>query len=292
MKKISVVLPVLSPSPFINAMSDFCISTLRAHADAHFDLILVEGGPPRFSPLEVEARGGSQEKAWGVDKYLGFHPKIGGVKEINAGIRAAKTEFVLTAGNDVIVPPHWDTELLRCFEEREDCGIAALSAMEPGSFIGPETKQNLIVEGMYSPFNMFRREQRFPGPWLPHLDLGEGAFSAEVVRWEYDEHFVRVYQDSDLIMRIYERGLRSYRTCRAHVHHLLRMTNDRIETAQHNALLKMDEERFYARWGKSPLAIFALIRIGQYVYSREHLSFLSPVGDGQPTHPANKDRRG
>ena len=278
MNKISVVLPILSISPFIVALTEFCIATLRAHADNPFDLILVEGGKPNYRDRDEQ----QQASVWGVDKYLGFNPKIGGVKEINAGIRAATTEFVLLTGNDVIVPPHWDTELLRCFEERPDCGLASLSAFEPGATIGPDVPQDRIVEGMYSPFNMFRRQT-----------VGGLGGVAMVRDWEYDEHFVRVYQDSDFVMRFYEAGFRAYRSCRAHVHHLLRMTTDRmdpVENAKHHAMLRMDEERFYARWGKSPLAIFGLIRAGQYTYSREYLSFMQPVGDGSPQHPANRVR--
>lgn len=271
MKKISVVLPVLAPTQFLRAMTEFCIRALRLHSDNPFDLIVVEACDDFFRPQNCEVRGQSNIKP---DIYLYFNPKIGGVREINAGIRVAETEFVVTAGNDVIVPPHWDTELLRCFEERpHDCGIAALSACEPGTTIGPGQNLPLIVEGMYSPFNMFRKIHDHRG--FPRW------------KWEYDEIYERVYQDSDLVMRMYEHGLRAYRSCRAHVHHLLRMTNDSVGTAAHNAQLQKDEELFYHRWGKSPLAMFAMIRAGTYGYGQEHFSFLRSVGDSS-NHPANR----
>lgn len=272
-KRISVVLPVLAPTPFLRAMTEFCIRALRAHADAPFDLIVVEAGEPYFQEGALSGQAPLQP---GIDKHLSFNPKIGGVREINAGIRAADTEFVVTAGNDVIVPPHWDTELLRCFSERpNDCGIAALSACEPGVNVGPGHNLPLIVEGMYSPFNMFRKIDKRIGPaWA----------------WEYDESYLRVYQDSDLIMRMYENGLRAFRSCRAHVHHLLRMTNDSVGTAAHNVQLAKDEELFYRRWGKSPLAMFAMIRAGAYGYGREHESFLRAVGNS-PDHVANRVAR-
>src|SRR5262245_9021592 len=140
MKKISVVLPVLAPSPFLRAMTEFCIKTMRMHADNPFDLIVCEAQDQYFDPSihpEFNAVNGS----WAlqkIDKYLHFNPKIGGVREYNAGVRAAETEFVVCGGNDVIVPPHWDTALLDVFAERpRDCAIASLSAMEPGSIIGP-----------------------------------------------------------------------------------------------------------------------------------------------------------
>ena len=131
--------------------------------------------------------------------------------------------------------------------------MASLSAFEPGAIVGPPQAQDMIVEGMYSPFMM----------WLKG--------------WTLDESYIKIYQDSDLIMRVYEAGFRAYRSCRAHVHHLLRMTSDRVETEQHKKDLAHDERLFYNRWGKSPLMMFGLIRSSQYVYGAEYASFTRPI---------------
>lgn len=260
-KKITVVLPVLAPTPFLVAMTEFCIKTLRTHADNPFDLVVVEA---EFNFFDSERR--TLDPDVRPDRYLNFSPKIGGVKEINAGIRAVETEFVVSAGNDVIVPPHWDTELLRPFEMYKDCGVSALSAMEPGTVIGPGNNLPMIVEGMYSPFMMWRRG------------------------WEFDESYVRVYQDSDLILRLYAAGLRAYRNCNAHVHHLLRMTNDRVDMDAHNEQLRKDEELFYARWGTSPWMMFGLIRSAQWQFGKEHGSLLMKIPGTASDHPANLTR--
>lgn len=283
MNKISVVLPVLVPAPFLQAMTEFCIKTLRLHADNDFDLIVVEAEHEWMQPggrgLSVRRMQNETTNRYvedcdlRIDKYINFTPKIGGVNEINAGIRAAETEFVVVGGNDVIVPPHWDTELLKCFSERKDCGIAALSAFEPGTVIGPPHRMDMIVEGMYSPFSMWRKE----------TNDDRGHFF-----WEYDTTYLRVYQDSDIVMRMYEAGFRAYRSCRAHVHHLLRMTNDIVATEAHNLQLKRDEELFYRRWGDSPLAMFGMIRAVNYGYAREYKAFTDVVG--YPAHPANRRR--
>ena len=111
----------------------------------------------------------------------------------------------------------------------------------------------MIVEGHYSPIMMFRSGDRF------------------------DEAYRRIYCDSDMIMRIYERGQRSYRSCQAHAHHLLRMTNESVDTDQHRVDLAHDERLFYQRWGRSPLAIFAQLRVGSYFFGREYESFLRPI---------------
>mgnify|MGYP001615482142 CR=1 FL=1 len=246
--KLSVVLPVLAPTPFLRAMTEFAIKTLRMHADNPFELIVVEAENDYFDPTHP-----ALYKQWVVDKYLNFTPKIGGVKELNAGVDAASGDIILSTGNDVIAPPHWDMELLRCFEERKDCAVASLSAFEPGTVIGPRVAEDRMVEGMYSPFMAFRRG------------------------WRFDEAYVKIYQDSDLIMRVYEAGQRAYRSCRAHVHHLLRMTSDRVEPEQHALDLARDERLFYKRWGQSPLAMFAMIRTGVQVYGRESEGWTNPI---------------
>mgnify|MGYP001617917515 CR=1 FL=1 len=275
--KISVVLPVLTPTPFLRAMTEFAVKTLRAHADNPFELIIVEalGGPTgvgHFDPHIWEGARGimicedrkDQVVSIRADKYLLFNPKIGAVREFNAGADLATGDFVLSTGNDVIVPPHWDTELLRVFENNADCGVASLSAFEPGAVIGPGSPQECIsqqpevgvvecVEGMYSPFMAWRRG------------------------WRMDEAYRKIYCDSDFVMRVYQKGQRAYRSCRAHVHHLLRMTSDRVGQEQHRLDLAQDERLFYQRWGKSRLMIMGLIRGGHWQYGREHLSFTAPI---------------
>ena len=260
--KISVVLPVLAPTPFLRAMTEFTIKTLRAHADNPFELIVVEADGDHFDP------NGSNEQHIAlsslIDKYLNFTPKIGNIREFNAGVDAASGDFILSTGNDVIVPPHWDTELLRVFEEHPDCGVASLSALEPGAVVGPAALKECVsqqpevgtvecVEGMYSPFMMWRRG------------------------WRMDEDYVKIYTDSDFVMRIYAAGQRAYRSCRANVHHLVRMTSDRVDSEQHARDLAQDEQLFYQRWGRSRLMIFGLIRSGGWTYGREHLSFTTPI---------------
>lgn len=256
--KISVVLCLLTPTPFLRAMTEFAIKTLRLHADNEFELVVVEAedrepwaDPERyFDPIDYA---GSYSKQNTADKYLNFSPKIGCVRELNKGLEVATGDFIVCTGNDVIVPPHWDTELLRCFEERKDCAIASLSAFEPGAIVGPPQAMDRIVEGMYSPFAMFRNGVRF------------------------DEAYIKIYQDSDFVMQAYEQGQRAYRSCRAHVHHLCRMTSDRVESDKHKKELAHDERLFYQRWGKSPLAMFGLIRYGQWHYGQEHVSLTNPI---------------
>ena len=260
--KISVILPVLTPTPFLRAMTEFAIKTLRAHADNPFELVVVEAEGEYFSTSFYHSHATYEDEMdslMKIDKYLTLTPRQGSTKDFNAGARIATGEFIVSTGNDVIAPPHWDTELLRCFEERADCGVASLSAFEPGAIVGPPHALDMIVEGMYSPFMAWRRG---------------GLLS---VGWLLDEAYRKIYCDSDLIMRHYEARLRAYRSCRAHVHHLVRMTSDRVDPEGHRRDLAHDERLFYQRWGKSPLMMYGLIRSGQYTYGREAESWTRPI---------------
>lgn len=250
--KISVVLPILVPTPFLQAMTEFTIQTLRMHADNDFELVVVEAENRYFDSLE---RNLPRDSMLRIDQYLNFSPKIGALKEFNAGIDAAQGEFIVGMGNDVIVPPHWDTELMLPFLKQADCGASALSAFEPGAIVGPQQAIPYpeFVEGMYSPFMMFRKG------------------------WRVDESYHKIYQDSDLILRMYAAGLKSFRSCRAHVHHLVRMTSDRVEQEKHAQDLAHDERLFYQRWASSPYMMFGLIRSGRIAYGQEHEAWLSPI---------------
>ena len=265
--KISVILPILIPTPFLRAMTEFCIKTLRAHAAADFELVVVEAESSHFDPtlrgmVAAEHRL-DPDPLLRVDRHLCINPRQGSTKEFNMGLREATGDFIVCMGNDIIVPPGWDAELLRVFEANPDCGLASLSAMEPGFVIGPggpvpvsaqvEVGAVEYVEGMYSPFMMWKRG------------------------WDLDESFVKIYCDSDLVMRIYEAGYVAYRSCRAHVHHLVRMTNDRVDPEKHNADLARDEKLFYQRWGKSRRMMFGMIRAGGFGYGREHEAFTRPI---------------
>lgn len=240
MKSVSVVLPILAPTPFLRDMADFAIRSLRHHADNRFELVVVEAMYEHFKGHPL------------VDKHLFSSEKVGAIVESNLGIDMCEGEYILMSGTDVIAPIHWDTELLRLFD-RPDCGCASLSAFEPGVTIGPDGPLDMVVEGMFSPFMMFKKG------------------------WKWSEDYERVYQDSDLILRMYEQGLRAFRSCRAHVWHLGSVTNNSVNKQKHLEALARDERLFYERWGSSPLMMFSMIRSGQIVYGREHMSRTKPI---------------
>lgn len=257
--KISVVLMLLTPTAFLRAMTEFSIKALRINADdPNFELVVVEADGEHFEKYGPEGRTRiATDVDLRIDKYVSFNPKIGGVKELNAGIDLCTGEYIVFTGNDIFVPAHWDTELRKPFDMYSDCGISSLSAKEPGAIVGPGINHPIIVEGMYSPFCMWQRRTTLP--------------------YRMDEAYIKVYQDSDFVMRMYGAGKRAYRNCNAHVHHLARMTSDNVEVDKHKRELAADEETFYQRWQHSPLMIYGMIRYGKWHYGQEHQSLWGPI---------------
>ena len=263
--KISAILPILPATPFLIELASFAIRTLRMTAGAPFELIVVESEgryfDPVFCPSELRP-----------DKYLNFTPGIGGVREVNRALDVASGEFILFTGTDIIPPGDWDGELLRVFSDYAFCGVAALSAFEPNFTIGPPQPLDLVVEGNFSPFMMWRKGVRL------------------------DEAFERVYCDSDMILRLALEGKRALRSCRKHVWHLGSVTNTTASEehrARHAAALAKDERVFYERWGTSPLAQFAIMRGGAQIYGREHEAYTRPINlHYDPSKPAEAAKEG
>lgn len=257
--RISVVLLVLAPTAFLRAMTEFAIKTLRINAvDPNYELVVVEADGYYFEQYGPLGEPRSEyDPMLRIDKYISFNPKIGGVKELNAGIDACTGEYIVFTGNDIFVPPRWDEMLLDPFKYT-DCGISSLAAKESGvPTIGPPTPIDKIVEGMYSPFCMWK--------------AGRGELS------RMSEEYVKIYQDSDMVLRMYEAGYRAYRNCAGHVLHLGRMTSDTVEPEKHKRELAIDEETFYRKWGDSPWMMFGMIRYGAWQYGQEHQSLLNPI---------------
>lgn len=187
------------------------------------------------------------------DVYIHNDKRIGITVELNQGIDASDGDFVVHAGNDVIVTDGWDDAMLEPFRRYKDAGVTCCAATEPGAFIGPPHPMNLITEGMFSPFMMFRRG------------------------WKFDEGYYGCYSDSDLVMRHYDAGLRAYRNCAVIIHHLGHVAQNQGLSDRGAWDIAHGERRFYERWGGSPLMMFGMIRSSVQAYGREYEGWALPL---------------
>jgi hypothetical protein len=239
---LSVVLPLLLPDQFTISLTQFCIAAMRTNADQDYELVVVETGTKHF-----ESCLNHPDPLQRIDKYLHRPERSTYVLDWNAGAELASNEILVHMGNDVIVGDRWCHALLEPFFRYNDCGVTCTAAAEPGAFIGPrQIADGYIVEGMFAPMMAFGKQ------------------------WRLDPAYEGGYSDSDLIMRIYDSGKRSYRSCSSRCFHMDRITWERAYSDRGEAQIARGQRTFYERWGKSPLMMFAMIRAGAVVYGREH----------------------
>ena len=135
-----------------------------------------------------------------------------------------------------VSPPDWRKDRLlqlQCFEFK-DCGVATVIALELKMVPG-----NYIQEGVYGPFMMFRKG------------------------WQFDaSRFPCQFGDTDLIMRMYGEGLRSYRNYRVVIHHLNRQT---LSGKSNDEDYNRARQRFIDRHGDSPLLMRRILIDGNII---------------------------
>jgi GT2 family glycosyltransferase len=237
--KMAVVLPILLNYDWQLAMTRCCIETLAVTTDIPFQLIVVEDLPVgRQSARDRLEKIGIPPEAWLT------LPRTGNVTaNINAGIDVAQNNFdathVLYMGNDIFVRPYWAESLCECFERYPDCGVATLASADlTHTPLAAEFGRPIIREGVYGPFMMFS------------------------TRWRFDaDRFPCAFADSDLVMRLYEQGYRSYRNNRVVIQHLNRQT---LPPSDERVMMDYEtsQRTFNERYASSPLLIYRVLKDG------------------------------
>jgi GT2 family glycosyltransferase len=95
-----------------------CLNALRAQTCRSFEVIVADNAS-RDESLELLARDYPEVKGVALPENRGF---TGGN---NAGIRAARGEFVVLLNNDTEADPCWLEEILAAFERHPEAGIVA-----------------------------------------------------------------------------------------------------------------------------------------------------------------------
>ena len=246
--KVSVVMPVLAPHEWQRSMTRCAIETLRCTTKRAFELVVVQAGNPWIN---------RHVAPWGqfVNRVVNFERPTGNVTmEINAGIDASEGEVIVYTGNDVFVRDGWLEALLETLA-LPGCGVATLASSDLRHAIGQMPRDD-ILEGVYGPFMAFRKTTT---QWTP--DDYDGQTIAK--GWRFDaEAFPCQFADSDLVARMYEAGLASYRNFKVVIHHLNKQT---LGTDANQRDFRRSHERFIARHGKNPHGIVRALCSGQIV---------------------------
>jgi GT2 family glycosyltransferase len=186
--KHSVVMPIYLTRPEQEAMTLQVIRRARECASQDFELVIFETKSRRLEGL--------------ADVYMHEperHPQRS-TYALNRLFERAQGEFITILTNDVFVQPGWLTAMEQVFGLCSDAGAASVGAMEHY-----DHRQPRIVEGNHWAVAMLSRKC-----WK---DVGE-----------FDPEIPGVWNDTDYLMRIYEKGYRMYKNLSVVVFHLARQT--------------------------------------------------------------------
>ncbi|MBN1976318.1 MAG: glycosyltransferase family 2 protein [Anaerolineae bacterium] len=95
-----------------------CLDSLRAQTHPRVETIVADNGSTDGS-LELLARDYPEVQALALGENLGF------TGACNAGMQAARGEFVALLNNDTEADPHWVEEIISAFERHPEAGLVA-----------------------------------------------------------------------------------------------------------------------------------------------------------------------
>lgn len=153
-----------------------------------------------------------------ADIYIYEKEKTTPNVSINRAFKLADGDFVVFLANDVIVCEDWVKKMLECFGRFTDCGIATLGNNEHG-----DTETDDFIEDIYFSVSMFRKEDA----WL-------------------DPNYDDLFDDSDMIMRIYSQNRKCYKNLNGIVRHSPHSTYGRPDLGNVNNIRQ--REYFRNKW--------------------------------------------
>jgi GT2 family glycosyltransferase len=195
-----------------------CLHALARSGDAcRFELILVDDASGEEAAKELARIAGL--------RYLRNASNLGFVDSCNAGAAIARGEFLVFLNNDTEVQPGWLDALLRTFRDFPDTGLAGSMLVYPdgrlqeaGGLVysdGSAGNYGRFADPAHPAFGFVRETGYCSGAALAlprALFESLGGFAAEF-RPGY-------YEDTDLAMRVRERGLAvRYQPASVVVHH-------------------------------------------------------------------------
>lgn len=137
---------------------------------------------------------------------------------LNRGFSCCRSDYVVMLTDDVLVPENWIELLLEPFDKFDDCGASTLATDQ---FF--HVKQDKIEEGVWFSVGMVRREDAW-----------------------FDEKYRSSWGDTDLVMRIYERGQKMYRNFGGIAKHLV--GNTEYKKSDHNDNFYKNKMYFSKKW--------------------------------------------
>lgn len=201
---ISVIVPIYISKPESFPMTEKCLQIAKDTSSLDIEWIIVETESDFFKDH--------------ADIHIYEKERSTCTKSINRGFKVASGTYTVLLTNDVYLKEGWDEELLKPFGEIADCGMTTLATSQH-----KHRAENRIEEGVWCSVFM-----------IPSATLEKHGY--------FDEHYVNSWDDTDLVMSVYESGRKMYRNYNVVVDHLVGATHYADEKHMEN--YKKNEEYF------------------------------------------------
>jgi GT2 family glycosyltransferase/glycosyltransferase involved in cell wall biosynthesis len=188
-------------------------------------------------------------------RYQRNPQNLGFIGACNAGAENARGEFVVFLNNDTAVQPGWLDALIDTFEQQQDVGLVGAKLVYPD---GRLQEAGGIVFSDASGWNY----GRFGDPaapeynYLREVDYCSGA--AIAIRTGlfnefggFDSHYAPAYyEDTDLAMKVWARGLRVLYQPKSAVVHFEGISSGTDTSSGTKAYQVVNQKKFLERWGE------------------------------------------
>jgi O-antigen biosynthesis protein len=241
---VSIVIPVHGKLAYTLA----CLRSIaRYPTSATIEVIVVDDASPDDSVATLTQIDGLRVQR--NEKNLGF------IGSCNAGVLAARGEFLLFLNNDTQVTSGWLDALLKCFAERSDCGIAGSKLVYPD---GRLQEAGGLVFSDGSCWTVGRFESRDAPGFLYRREVDYVSGASLLVRREvfdaaggFDALYTPAYyEDVDLAFAVRKLGLKVYYEPTSTVIHcegISSGTDLGSGVKQHQVV---NQTRFAEKWGR------------------------------------------
>lgn len=215
---VSIIIPNLNGAHHLPT----CLESLRRQAFRDFEVIVVDNGSTDRS-LDLLARGYPEVRVLALGQNRGF------AGACNAGIRAARGEFIVLLNNDTEADPHWLSEVVAAFERHPEAGIVASKMLLFDRRDTFHTAGDFYrVDGIPGNRGVWKRDegQYDNEEYVFSACGGSAAYRREMLDriGLLDEEFFYSCEDVDLAWRAQLAGYRCVYAPRAVVYHKLSAT--------------------------------------------------------------------
>ncbi len=240
--KVSIIIPIYGQL----AYTLHCLKSIAEHPPkVEYEVIVVNDCSPDSSKSILEHVKGIQ--------LINNVENLGFIRSSNAGVKAAKGEYLYFLNNDTQVTPGWLDELLLTFQRFPGTGLAGSKLVYPD---GTLQEAGGIIWQDGSAWNFGCNQD----PKLPlynyarEVDYCSGA-SIMVPKGlfnelgGFDEHYLPAYcEDSDLALKIRDRGLRVIYQPMSEVIHFEGVSNGTDTSTGVKAYQVQNMKKVYERW--------------------------------------------